>query len=884
MLQLQFVYRDHGKYNSPMVYIVIRPLVLKLRASRIQKGPKAISIYYLGVYQILFRELSTKKGKVPKSNLDNFTKGTEAQARGVPSSGYIGKTRFDLLVPYFSKSLGKKFSPEELNTFITKTVIAHDKYIFNRGVLEGTAKWKAITAYSTELLEGREPENPGWVATGRKDKWPKCLTHLRPLFHFIIDNVDNEAERITCIQARRLMITLFKLNRVCSANSTLDSLVNLRRRVKLDPELVSRFRAFAQLRLTEVRESITLTDLNFDFFLGSSNGPNLKPKLETALAEAVVLAKDDTLHRALKNLCYLTNNNDFYTFFTQCVKEHKGDTSDILLRRLASIPDKGNKSRVIAICDFWTQSMLKSVEDKLVNITHNLYSKNCCFYSHGQGWENILSQPEGLHKRLVSLDAESWTDNFPATFQHIVMKALFGQKFADSWYELAVSCPWFVKPNTPGIYFGKGQGMGTKASFAIAQLSDLLFIEFSLREFYGDNSDHYFMKVGDDLVIEDPDHKMIDRYQSIGVPINLSKSKFSTKFGNFTEFVSRNSLNNIDYSIVSPVLISKFLRNDYYGPTLYNHIKERDPLHPSFEELFTWKLDYLLSHGGKKVEEENRLKTVVRLTTVIDIISGVELIHTPSLWDDIPNERRLLFIENLILSVLGELVHKSVIQFKDRNLKISVARNKLLLDQWKLDSSSLSLIGFFLKKELNFAQATSAQTSLKIVEEANNNYQKGLETQVPDRLILTATDTFGEFHIEPETLKFIFKVQDKLSQVTNGYKTISRLSLLDKSNTKTVLNLYRYLNSCYRAEDKILDIETGRYRLPYKRKDEYIDLPFDLTHQMAKLFKFDIMLDQISNIRKGTITNLVIQPQVPKDGTQSTTSTKDLPPANVTTQ
>lgn len=866
-----------------MVYITSYPInkIKRYGLSRILN----VTSYYTGFPKVSIRMLSAKVEKVPKSNLDNFTKDKEDHTGQVPTSGFIGKTRFDLLVPYFNNSLGLIFKPEELNTFITKTVKSHDRYIANHGVLEGTAKWKSITTYATALLEGKEPENPGWVSTGRKDKWPKALTHLRPLYHFIIDNIDNEDKRATSYQARRLMLTLFKLNRVCSANSTLDSLVNIKKRAKLDPELVKRYRAFAQSRLTEVRESITLTDMTFEFFLGPSNGPNGKPKLDSALAESVVLAKDKTLYNAVKTLCFTTNNNAFFTFFEESSKNFKGDTTNILVRKLTSIPDKGNKSRVIAICDFWTQSILKSVEDRIVNITSNLYGKNCCYHSHNQGWENILAQPEELHARLVSLDAESWTDNFPATFQHIVMKSLFGQKFADAWYALAVSCPWFVKPHSPGIYFGKGQGMGTKASFAIAQLSDLIFIEFSLREIYGSLSNHYFMKVGDDLVVEDPGMKLAGRYQDIGVPINLTKSKFKTRFGNFTEFVSRNSLNKKDYSIISPVLISRFLRNDYYGPTLFNHIKERDPLHPSFQELFSWKLGILVAHGAKEDIEKERLNTVLRLTTVIDIISSDQpLIESLSLWDDISTEKKLLFIENLILSTLGDLVHKSVLQFKDRNLKIAAARAKLLLDQWRLDCESLHIMDFFLKKGLSLAEACAAQTSLKLIATADNNYQKGLKTEVPDRLILTEGDTCGSYTIEPGSLKFIFDTQDKLAQATFGYKTIKKLSLLDKSNTKSLLHLYRYLNNCFKAKDTVLNMETGQYSVPYTKGSQYVNLPLDLTRKMAELFKFDIMLEQIHNIRQSTDPVVIIQPLISKVDNRCISHTEGTPPTNVTTQ
>jgi hypothetical protein len=199
-----------------------------------------------------------------------------------PSNGHIGRTRFDILVPIFHKSLGSIFSREDLSNFISLTAKSHDKYITHHGIVEGTSKWKSIIDYANGLLEGKEPENPGWVSTGRADRWPKALTHLRPLYHFVIDNCHDEEKRRLVSETRRLLNTLFKLNRVCSANSTLASLKDLKKRVKLDPLFLRDFELYARSRLGEVREGITPSDLSFELFIGPSNGAIGKPKLISA--------------------------------------------------------------------------------------------------------------------------------------------------------------------------------------------------------------------------------------------------------------------------------------------------------------------------------------------------------------------------------------------------------------------------------------------------------------------------------------------------------------------------------------------------------------------------------------------------------------------------
>jgi hypothetical protein len=49
----------------------------------------------------------------------------------------------------------------------------------------------------------------------------------------------------------------------------------------------------------------------------------------------------------------------------------------------------------------------------------------------------------------------------------------------------------------------------------------------------------FYQSVGDDLVVTDPDCVFGKLFETIGVKINLAKSKGSTPNGVFAEFVSR---------------------------------------------------------------------------------------------------------------------------------------------------------------------------------------------------------------------------------------------------------------------------------------------------------------------------------------------------------
>lgn len=83
--------------------------------------------------------------------------------------------------------------------------------------------------------------------------------------------------------------------------------------------------------------------------------------------------------------------------------------------------------------------------------------------------------------------------------------------------------------------------MGTKGSFVIAQLTNLIFLRFIYSEEYPDLKDPFFLEVGDDMIVEGDMETFSKRFNDIGVPININKTKVSTECGNFLEFVSRNA-------------------------------------------------------------------------------------------------------------------------------------------------------------------------------------------------------------------------------------------------------------------------------------------------------------------------------------------------------
>jgi hypothetical protein len=524
------------------------------------------------------------------------------------------KSNFDSMIPLFTKSV--PFSEQTLCELIDKTKDSHNKIIVGFGVILGTKRWKAICIHAINLLDGRIPEKETF-SVGLKDSWPKALSHLRPVRDVIL-GVDYTA--IERRESYRFVLTLCKLNAVCSDNSDLD-INNIQKTFVINKELEEEFNSYLKLRLSQEDCNANLEELIVDRpVYGPANGPNGVPKLQSATAESIALLSGK-LGKPFREYCELSGNSNYLGYVEDySSRNNPGDagklkSDKIILRKLTSIADKGNKSRTVAICDFWTQTLLGPLERAEEKHLRKNFSRNSAFYSHSEGFNKVLAEYDETWK---SIDASQWTDNFPSRLQYLYLKLRYGKRLAYAWRELVVDCPWNIGNSDHTIKYGKGQGMGTKGSFMIASVTDHYFIQFLSEKCY--KKVVPYNKVGDDLVISDVDNIYMDYYPKIGVEINSFKTKLSTPNGKFIEYVSRTGWDNHDVSQISPNLVASVHRQPLLFPVLIEHVKGRCP---SFTSADAFEL---VSKSNMKAEEVQR---ILKVCTLYQKLTGIEIVTIP---------------------------------------------------------------------------------------------------------------------------------------------------------------------------------------------------------------------------------------------------------------
>lgn len=492
------------------------------------------------------------------------------------------------------------------------------KLVQNHGFDDGAKRYKIIKDYTMALVEGRHVENPGWLATSEKFKVPSQLG--KDFIQLIVDYL-----RCTDSDKRKkyyqVILTILSIVRIIEGLSGSDYKTITEKASTIDSTLLEEFEEFvideiqdAQYFLEEYEEDSIEENQIFPMtFNVTKNGPNGRPKLETAIQEAICLV-DSKLFKPFTICCRELNEDSIADYLLGLYEEYKPQigpefelesfVKKVHLRKLVEVPDAGFKTRVVAISDFWTQLLLR----KLFLIVRRY--KRAMF----QGFDFVDNQDLGFSlmtdftnrclnnekitlsdgsqmtldaKHLKSYDISSWTDRFHRDLQKIVMKNLISPSLSEAWAQLVVHCNWYYPRLNRTVKYGQGQGMGTQGSFEIASFTDHLFLKFiksksSLRLYEGE----WYGKVGDDLWVYDPDGTVKEYYEKINLPINLSKSKVFSNGDSYMEFCSRTLVNGTDCSRISPKIVSKS-RDFRYIPNLLGLCSSRNiQIHrSSFESL-----------------------------------------------------------------------------------------------------------------------------------------------------------------------------------------------------------------------------------------------------------------------------------------------------------
>lgn len=195
--------------------------------------------------------------------------------------------------------------------------------------------------------------------------------------------------------------------------------------------------------------------------------------------------------------------------------------SGTLIRRLAVIHDVEGKTRVIGICDYWTQSVLRNLHFSILDILKTIPGD--CTYDQTSRLGKIVARDS-----FYSMDLTSATDRFPVEVQEYILGHLYGRTPAAAWKRILTKWEFNIQGET--YRYAVGQPMGAYSSWAAFALSHHLIVRVAaMRAGFNPWSYDNYMLLGDDLVLGDD--QVASHYKAIldtlDVPISKTKTHVS---------------------------------------------------------------------------------------------------------------------------------------------------------------------------------------------------------------------------------------------------------------------------------------------------------------------------------------------------------------------
>jgi len=203
------------------------------------------------------------------------------------------------------------------------------------------------------------------------------------------------------------------------------------------------------------------------------------------------------------------------------VKEDRDPSREIQLGRISIVKSPEGKSRIIAIVDYWSQSVLKPL--------HNwAFAQLRKFPADRTFNQNAISPPSPVGA-YYSFDLKMATDRFPVSLQESILAVFVGEKKASAWRSIMVDRPFQRHDRKGSIRYLAGQPMGAYSSWAMFTLSHHFIVQYAAKQTGHTGMFTSYLLLGDDIVIYDQEvaHSYSRIINRLDVEIQSEKSLVS---------------------------------------------------------------------------------------------------------------------------------------------------------------------------------------------------------------------------------------------------------------------------------------------------------------------------------------------------------------------
>lgn len=191
-----------------------------------------------------------------------------------------------------------------------------------------------------------------------------------------------------------------------------------------------------------------------------------------------------------------------------------------LFRKLSVKRDREAKSRVFAILDYYSQTVLRPIHLGLFQGLKKIPADRTFVQAEGMTFD---PSSDSYH----SLDLSSATDRFPMQLQKELLSVLIGPEKAEAWARILTKWPYDL--NGKPVYYNTGQPMGAYSSWSAFTMTHHLVVFAASQRAGKPASWSNYALLGDDIVIADEsvanEYRLI--LKDLNVPISEQKSHVS---------------------------------------------------------------------------------------------------------------------------------------------------------------------------------------------------------------------------------------------------------------------------------------------------------------------------------------------------------------------
>jgi len=419
----------------------------------------------------------------------------------------------------------------------------HVKTNYNsRGARGCIARIKAIRSHTVAYWAGK-PITTSLIPSLaiRKNGLPK----VGPLTDIIAN---------ATIWEKRLILAMFSISRALPVKPLTPNLDTI-----IKPSTSQGFENIKK----EVRRVIDFLDLRMDFsprpdagaaHVTTKSGPNGIALLSAVrdakalpynLYMAIGVVGGEHLHRAMAHV------SDFEPSGFETIFSKKPRTKS-LVSKLSIVSQPEGKDRIIAILDYWSQSSLKPLHDRIFSILKKIPGD--CTFNQGSPRMYLKTGP------YYSLDLTAATDRFPVKFQEFVLSIAIDPEYSKAWQTLCIDREFYVPWTDTKIKYLSGQPMGAYSSWAVFALCHHIIVRVAaIKAGKGPGFSNYAL-LGDDIVIggKDVAEQYIQLINQLGVEINFSKTLISDSSFEFAKRIY------IDGEEITGLSLNSFLSSNRY--------------------------------------------------------------------------------------------------------------------------------------------------------------------------------------------------------------------------------------------------------------------------------------------------------------------------------